>query len=153
MPSRGFLVRKDFDALITALSDMGMQCLGPTVKHGAIVYAPLTSSADLPQGVADRQSPGHYRIEKQNHPRCFNWANGPQALKPIVFYPDESLWRVERNDKGRLQFSTTLPEVRPTAVIGVRACDIAALAVQDQHFLNNAHHDEHYARRRESLFH
>ncbi|WP_379909964.1 4Fe-4S dicluster domain-containing protein [Marinobacterium aestuariivivens] len=39
----------------------------------------------------------------------------------------------------------------PTAVIGVRACDLAALALQDRHFLEGDYPDPHYRDRRERL--
>jgi len=38
------------------------------------------------------------------------------------------------------------------AIIGARACDLAALALQDAHFLRQERADPHYARRREQLF-
>jgi ferredoxin len=36
--------------------------------------------------------------------------------------------------------------------MGVRACDLAALAIQDRHFLQGVDTDHHYARRRENTF-
>ncbi|MGA7180735.1 MAG: 4Fe-4S dicluster domain-containing protein [Thiobacillaceae bacterium] len=45
-----------------------------------------------------------------------------------------------------------MPRSKPLAVIGVRACDLAALAIQDKHFLHGPYPNIHYARRREGLF-
>ena len=53
--------------------------------------------------------------------RLFAWANGPQALKPLLFAPEEPLWRAERGADGRFEFSPLLPEPEPLAVLGVRA--------------------------------
>ena len=83
--------------------------------------------------------------------RYFAWTNGPQALKPWLFAPVEPLWQSDYSD-GPLRFAQLAPEEKPLAVIGVRACDLAALAIQDQHFLSGSYSDTHYARRREKLF-
>ncbi len=147
----GLLPRTDFDSLIAALKASGAQCLGPTLRDHAIVYAPLSTSAELPQGVHDQQAPGSYRLSKTNDARWFAWANGPQALKPLLFSPQEPLWQVEREMDGGLVFHTQVPEVHLTAVIGVRACDLAAMALQDQHFISGDNIDQAYASRRQQL--
>jgi ferredoxin len=73
-------------------------------------------------------------------------------LKPLLFAPRENLWRVERDGDGRLHFRETMPAVTPIAVIGARACDLAALRIQDKIFLRGAYPDPYYATRREGLF-
>ena len=151
-PSPRFLPRDRLPALLDSLRQAGYRCVGPQLKEGAIVYDELRSVADLPQGVHDRQSPGEYRIHRDNDQRYFAWANGPQALKPLLFAPRENLWRAERDDSGRIRFRETLPVVAPIAVIGARACDLAALRIQDKIFLQGAHPDPYYAARREGLF-
>jgi ferredoxin len=97
------------------------------------------------------QQPGGYRLETADTPRLFDWANGPQALKPHLFSPRECLWTAARSADGRLCFTEQVAETPPTAVIGVRACDLAALALQDQHFLAGATADAWYAQRRRQL--
>lgn len=148
MSEQNFLPRKDFSGLITVLQSAGYCCVGPTVRDGAIVYSTLNSTDDLPFGFQDQQSPGEYRLQPSDSPRYFAWANGPQALKPLTFAPQETLWQVTRNSDGKLAFTPKAANVEPTAVIGVRACDLAALAMQTQHFQN----DPRFMQRRESLF-
>lgn len=147
-----FLPRARLQDLLDALRAAGYGCVGPRVRDGAIVFEPIESTDDLPHGARDRQAPGEYRLERTAEPRCFAWAVGPQALKPLVFAPRESLWRAERDADGALQFVEVPAPVAPTAVIGVRACDLAALALQDRHFLERAAPDPHYAARRRALF-
>ena len=147
-----FLPRDRLQDLVDALRRSGRRTLGPRVRDGAIVYDSLTSVAELPTGVRDVQLPGRYVLEHSAGERQFAWATGPQALKPLLFAPRESLWRVVRGDDGRLEFREVLPDVQPLAVVGVRACDLAALALQDQHFLQGPYRDPYYARRREQLF-
>jgi len=147
-----FLPRARLQDLVDALHASGRRCVAPRVRDGAIVYDTLTNVSELPVGVHDAQAPGRYALEHSGSDRLFAWANGPQALKPLLFAPRESLWRVVRSDDGSLQFREVLPKVEPLAVIGVRACDLAALALQDQHFLHGPYRDPYYARRREQLF-
>ncbi len=148
----GFLPRGRFQGLLDALHRAGYRCFGPQVRDGAIVYAAVSASEDLPQGMRDHQSPGYYRLERTSSLRYFGWANGPQALKPLVFAPHEVLWRARRLPDGGIEFSTEPPSTDKLAVIGVRACDLAALALQDRHFLAAPQSDPHYAARRARLF-
>jgi len=148
---QGFLPRRDFDRLLAVLEAAGFRCLGPRLDEGVIVYREIRGLSDLPRGYRDRQGPGHYRLEASESERCFAWASGPQALKPLVFAPWESLWTVVRDARGGVRFQPRLPQVPPQAVFGVRACDLAALALLDRHFLARSP-DPAYQRRRDSLF-
>ncbi len=139
-------------SLLAVLRQQGYNCIGPVVRDGAIVYRRVHHVSDLPYGWHDEQMPGTYRLERSNSPRAFSWAVGPEALKPLNFASGETLWRAERNHEGQIQFEETLPAAQPTAVIGVRACDLAALQLQDQHFLDGPYRDPYYAARREQLF-
>jgi ferredoxin len=148
----GFLPLAQLGSLVAQLMALGYQCLGPDEAQGAIVMRELSASDGIPRGLQAEQAPGHYRLTRDPHDRYFAWANGPQAIKPQTFAPQESLWRVERDATGKLQFSAVLPAIKPQAIIGVRACDLAGLALQDAHFLREGRRDAHYARRREHLF-
>jgi sulfhydrogenase subunit beta (sulfur reductase) len=147
----GFLPVAQLSVLVAQLMERGYRCLGPQAENGAIVMRVL-ESADLPRGLQAEQAPGHYRLTQDPHQRYFAWANGPQAIKPLAFAPQETLWQVRRDAAGALQFEAVLPEAPALAIIGVRACDLAALALQDAHFLREGRRDPHYARRREQLF-
>ena len=147
-----FLKREHFQDLINALKSSGYKVIGPKEKDSTIVYEDLNFAEELPQGVQDEQSPGKYRLKKINNGRWFSWANGPQAIKPNLFSPREFLWRAIRDEKNKLQFKQVQPEITPTAIIGVRACDLAALKLQDQHFIEGEYIDQYYEARRKKLF-
>ena len=147
-----FLPRAGFSALLDGLRQSGRRCIGPRVRDGAIVYETLHSVDELPTGIHDRQAPGGYGLAESGDPRYFAWANGPQALKPLLFAPREQLWRAERDAHGRLRFVASVPPAEPLAVIGARACDLAALRIQDRIFLEDAHADPYYAARRRGMF-
>ena len=151
-PDIHYLPRAHLQALIDALHAAGFRCVGPQAADGAIVYDTLTDAAQLPWGITQTQAPGHYRLHASDDARCFAWANGPQALKPLLFAPREALWSSRRAGDGALQFDDVLPKTATLAVIGVRPCDLAALAIHDQHFLHKGTRDPYYAARREGLF-
>ncbi len=146
-----FLSRQGFEQLLQQLAAAGHRLIGPRIEQGTVLYQTLEGAAQLPWGLSDEQQPGSYRLHQGEGGRAFGWANGPQGLKPLFFAPQESLWRVVQTSDG-LSFSECLPLQEPLAIIGVRACDLAALAMQDQHFLQGVERDHHYARRRENTF-
>ncbi len=148
----GFLPLDRLHALVARLMRLGYRCLGPAVENGAIVMRELDAPNAVPRGLQAEQSAGRIRLTRDPRHRYFAWANGPQAIKPRTFAPQESLWRVERDAAGALQFTAVQPAAPLQAIIGVRACDLAALALQDAHFLREGRRDAHYARRREQLF-
>ncbi|GAB4296522.1 MAG: 4Fe-4S dicluster domain-containing protein [Thiohalomonadaceae bacterium] len=140
-----FLPRQELQRLLDKLRTVGFHCIGPQVRDGAVVYESLDDIGRLPHGIRDQQAPGSYRLETSGDERSFAWATGPQALKPLTFVPRESLWQATQG----AGFAPAQRHDTPTAVIGVRACDLAALHIHDLHFL---HHDPYYAARRERLF-
>ncbi|MCL5284380.1 MAG: 4Fe-4S dicluster domain-containing protein [Nitrospirae bacterium] len=150
--SGGFLERGRFGELFDRLLRRGYRTVAPVVREGTILYADVTGPEDLPRGLHDLQAPGSYRLEEGPPDRCFAWANGPQALKPLLFAPRETLWESRRNPDGSLFFTSAEPSSSPLAVIGVRACDLSALALQDRHFGKGPFPDPAYALRRRDLF-
>lgn len=146
-----FLPRQDLHRLLQLLIEQGHLCLGPVVRDGAIQYLPVTGIDDFSVGVEVLQSPAVYHLRSGVGERLFSWSNGPHALRPVLFPPREVLWRVERDPSGKLSFSQVDDATGPIAVIGVRACDLAALELQDQHFLTPGAEDPQYKRRRASL--
>ena len=146
-----FLPRERLQKLLDALKATGRHCLGPVERDGTLMFDAITSAEQLPVGVHDVQGPGSYRLQHDDSRRCFAWANGPQALKPLTFAPQETLWRVSRNDDG-MRFSPVATEHSGMALIGARACDLAALKLQEKHFLGGEHIDPGFGERRDSLF-
>lgn len=147
-----FLMRTDLTELFELLLKQGFRLHGPQVRDGAIVFDDLQSVSDLPQGWEDQQVPGRYRLKHSGSPRQFNWANGPSALKPLLYPAREVIWQAKRSGDGRLQFLVPEQAQEKVAVIGVKACDLAALKLQDQHFLEGDFVDHGYQAKRQRLF-
>lgn len=137
--------------LIDALRARSYRVLGPTVRDGAVVWDEIRQAADLPRGWRDTQEPGRYRLERSDSDRFFEVVHGPESLKRFTFAPRESLLVIERSKDG-FTSRETLPRTERLAVLGVRACDLAGLAVQDRIFLRDAYADPYYQARREGLF-
>jgi ferredoxin len=111
----------------------------------------VSSLEELPIGVSNTQEPGTYRLQQTGHGRLFGWNHGPLGLKSLCFAPQEVIWSEQRTEDGGIAFTRQLPDGGPTAVIGVRACDLAALQIQDEHFLGEGTPDPHYQHRRDRL--
>lgn len=147
-----FLPHKELQKLIIALEKAGFSCVGPQVRDGAIVYDVLNHVDQLPWGIRDHQSPGSYQLENISEQKAFAFSNGPQAIKPILFKPQEPVWKVVRNSEGKLIFQPHHPNEQPVAIIGARSCDLVAMSIQDKVFIENKYIDERYNKRRETLF-
>ena len=147
-----YITHEQLPSLLYALRSDGYRCVGPQVRDGAIIYDTLQDCSQLPRGITEQQAPGHYELKETGGRRYFAWANGPQAIKPYVFVPTEALWRSLKNDDGQMQYLDLTPVSDPLAIIGVRACDLAALYIQDKHFLHAEKKDPYYLSRRENLF-
>jgi ferredoxin len=145
-----FLARSSLSALIATLRERGYRVIGPRVQDGAIVYTDIDSAADLPRGWHDAQAPGSYHLTGSDSGLYFAWANGPQAIKPYLFAPREPLWRAKKVD-GRFAVEAILPVPQPLAFLGVRACDLAALGIQDKLFLGGPYVDPYYAARGQEM--
>jgi ferredoxin len=139
------------EALIGALASEGYAVLGPSVNDGAIVYAEIASVSDLPSNWTDRQEAGRYRLERCEDGALFGFAVGPQSWKRFLFPPAEHLWTAHKTGSG---FDVVPAERKPAkyAFLGVRACEIEALAIQDRVFCEGEYRNEAYAARRENAF-
>ncbi len=138
------------DDLLGALRDDGWKLVGPRVRDGAIVYDEIASAADLPVGWTDEQAPGLYRIHKRTDAAVFGYVVGPHSWKKFLFPPSHTLWSATKTEAG---IEIRPGEERPqrTAFIGVRACELAAIAVQDGVLMNGKFVDADYKARRENV--
>lgn len=149
--ARAVLDVAGLEALLRALAARGYRVLGPTVRGGAIVHDDIAGVADLPRGLRDEQAPGHYRLEPRGDRACFGYAVGPQGAKRFLHVPRQTLWRTEGTGET-LRIVAEPPRGERIALIGLRGCDLRAIAIQDRVLAGGAHADPHYRARREPLF-
>ncbi len=139
-------------ALVGVLRDRGYCVVGPTRRDGAIVYEEITSEAELPAGWTEVQDAATYRLERREDEARFGYPVGPHSWKRWLFPARVRLWQATRAGEGKTAFVEEPPPERPLAFIGVRSCDLHAIAVQDRVFLEGAYVDRDYGARRGGAF-
>jgi sulfhydrogenase subunit beta (sulfur reductase) len=136
------------DALIRTLRADGYRVLGPTIRDGAIVHGDLAGSDDLPRGWTDEQAPGSYGLQRREDDARFGYAAGATSPKSELFPARQRLWTA--TSEGDATFEVTEEPHEPVrlAFVGVRACELAAIDIQDRVFLRGRYEDEVYAANR-----
>ena len=151
-PSR-FLPRERLGALLAELQRRGYIVIGPTIRQAAIVYDQLHTVDDLPCGWTDRQEAGTYRLERRTDDRYFGYVIGPQSWKQYLFPPMATVATAVASDAGWSVTAADGGDAPQFAFIGMRACELAAVAVQDRVFIQKDYFDPIYkARRDKALF-
>jgi ferredoxin len=136
--------REHIGALFEVLSDEGYTIVGPTVRDHAIVYDEIKVVDDLPVGWTDDQEPGRYQLRRRNDEALFGYAVGQHSWKKFLFPPRTDLLTVERQNETLRFVPAEAPQHR-FAFIGARACELAAIAIQDKVFMGSGHVDRTYA--------
>lgn len=144
------IAKAELDCLLKALQCQGYTVLGPKLEDAAIVYAEIDSLADLPRGYRDSQEPGKYRLEPAEHDNYFEYNLGPHSWKQFLFPPRATLATAELDSTG-WTFKSPQEPAPKYAFVGVRACELAAIAVQDRIFLAGPYVDPIYQARREAV--
>jgi len=119
--------------LYKALVAQGYRVIGPAVQDGAIVLRELCSAAELPFGWGVRLEPGGYQLRRRDDEAAFGHSAGPQSWKRFLHPPRERLWSAARTPDG-FELSDEADDGEPPsyAFLGVRPCDLRAIAIQDR---------------------
>jgi ferredoxin len=142
-PTAPAVLRRDqLDPLLDAIRRRGFRLVGPVLKDGAICYDDISSAADLPAGWTDEQDAATYRVRRRDDQALFGYNVGPQSWKKYLF---PSVTRLGAA-------AADVPEPERFAFIGVRACELRAIAIQDRVFTGGRHPDPGYAANREGAF-
>lgn len=145
------LTRESIQALFHLLSKNDYRLIGPTVRDSAIVYDELREVTDLPVGWTDEQNPGVYRLKKRQDEALFGYTVGPHSWKKFLHLPLLRLWKAKRRKNGWEILDDREPPAK-LAFIGVRACELHAIAIQDKIFLEGRYIDPVYRSQRENIF-
>jgi NAD(P)H-flavin reductase len=146
-PQPVFLARQDLEMLIQALRRDGRQVIGPTIADGAVMLDEIDSVDDLPVAWGVNNAPGRTSLVKRADQRVFDQPPGPSSWKRWTFPPRvaQLAWSDGAvADEGHVAVTPATPK----AFLGARACEIAALAVQDRVLLEGPVKDADYATRR-----
>ncbi|MCS6951717.1 MAG: 4Fe-4S dicluster domain-containing protein [Bryobacterales bacterium] len=147
------LEAKELASLIETLRRDGYEVVGPTVRDGAIVYDAIEGLEDLPRGWTDEHAPGRYRLLRRPDNALFGYVVGPQSWKRFLLPPRVRLFSVRRNgDQPEIIADASAEPPPKYAFLGARACELAALAVQDRVLLGGPYADPIYRNRRQDVF-
>ena len=140
----------ELGGLLAALQKSGYQLIGPKIEDEAIVLGSVETVQDLPKGWVDEQDGGHYRLKSSKKAGYFDFTHGSHTWKRYLFPPKEKLWTATKSAKG-----ISINEHRDTpkyAFLGVRACELAAISIQDEVLMKGDYVSEAYTARREQAF-
>jgi sulfhydrogenase subunit beta (sulfur reductase) len=162
------LPKPELDLLLADLRSSGYQTVGPRLQDESIVYKEIEGLQDLPRGILSEQEPASYRIIHTDREHYFDFIPAAQSWKQFLFPPRHLLFTARKEDPevhseehiGDLSAGSTgkwqiTPNDTPApryALVGVRACELAAIAIQDRVFLRPDFYDPIYRARREGLF-
>ena len=138
---------EDLGELLRLLGAEGYETIGPTLGEGVIVNDVIRGVEDLARGWRDRQQAGHYRIEARDDGAFFGFNGAPQSWKRELFPPRIRRFDAE-GDEHEIRFRTPAAHFPRRAFLGVRACELAAIQIQDRVFLGQAFTDPDYRGRR-----
>nr|MBN2276440.1 4Fe-4S dicluster domain-containing protein [candidate division Zixibacteria bacterium] len=154
MPENKYIIieRGDFGSLFEVLKKKGYTLTGPTVRSNAVVYDDLSSVDDLPIGWTDKQDGGYYRLVRDKHDLLFGYVVGPQSWKKFIYPPRRLLYEAKK--AGHRYNPLPMEEIQVTrrALIGVRPCELQALAINDKVLTQGPYADPYYQKQRANLF-
>ncbi|SHE58302.1 4Fe-4S dicluster domain-containing protein [Microbulbifer donghaiensis] len=145
------LLAANLDRLIQALRAAGYQVMGPTLRDGAIVYDEIHAVGDLPQGWGDDQEKGRYRLKRRQDGAYFGYAAGPHSWKKFLQLPRRPVWQAQKTGHS-MQITAAVETVPAMAFLGVRSCELHAIAAQDRVFVTDQYRNDSYSQRRAKLF-
>jgi ferredoxin len=143
--------RHQLDRLVRLLAEE-RTVIGPTASDGAVRLREIRSADDLPTGWLDEQSPGSYRIRRDAAVGAsFAYAVGPDSAKSVFHRPERAVFAAERDEHGRVVFHPAEARADAIALVGVRPCELAAVAAQDRVLQGGEHVDSAYASARSDV--
>ncbi|WP_067669922.1 4Fe-4S dicluster domain-containing protein [Nocardia miyunensis] len=125
--------RPGLDRLVDVLHDRGLRVIGPVLRDGAIILDVLESGAQLPAGWGVETAPGRYRVRQREDDAVFAHCAGPSSWKQFLHPPHRKLGDIEPD----LTVESAPRSTVPTAFLGVRGCDLAAMGILE-HVLGDA---------------
>ena len=152
-PAMFIMEKPELNRLIQLLRGEGYRVVGPVVRDGAITYDDVESTEQLPRGWTQHVGAGAYRLERRDDDALFGYAVGPQSWKKYLFPPRLRLFSITRDGRevGGYRLTNVQPPAPRLALIGVRACELAALDLQDRVFAAEMADPYYTAVRREAI--
>ena len=141
----------DLAQLFPSLQRRGYHVVGPAVRGSAIVYDVLNSFEELPADWTAEQEAGQYRLKRRNDGALFGYAVGAHGWKKFLYPAEARVFAAQRNGHGFRILNDDAPSPR-YAFVGMRACELAAMAIQDRVLLGEDYRETVYQARRHGVF-
>jgi sulfhydrogenase subunit beta (sulfur reductase) len=143
--------REGFQQLLVILKNRGYTTLGPTISGSVIIYDELKFISDLPVGWNDVQEAGSYRLKEGENGSLFAYAVGPYSWKSFLHPSFVRLWQAQRDGPG-FKVVPRKDQIPKYAFIGVRSCELNAIAIHEKVFNTDKYSDPLYnAMRKKAL--
>lgn len=137
--------------LLALLQQMDYETIGPTMSGDAITYDRIASISDLPVGWTDEQAPGIYRLVRGDDREYFGYTLPAQSWKRFLYPPFRKLFSIKKNGRS-LELDEAESGTAKYAFIGVRACELSAISIQDKVFNLGEYRDDNYLSLRKKIF-
>jgi len=138
--------------LVDELRRRGYRVIAPVARDGALVLDEIRAADELPYGIGVEAGPGQYRLVERDDRMLFANSVGPMPWKRFLRPPREKILDADRTLGGG--FTVAMADAGdepPLAFLGVRPCDLRALAILDTVF-ETAGSGSGYAVRRSRAF-
>ncbi len=135
------------DDLIGVLKAEGYEVWAAREGDGGLELGPIAGAADLPRGRVEDAEAGRVRLVDGPRDAFFDHTLPMQGLKRVVYPAQEKLY----SSGSDLVAEEAPVDAPPTAVIGVRPCDLAALETLTTVFEGGPFVDGRFRQRREAL--
>lgn len=140
----------ELESLFLHLANSGFNNLGPIYRDGAIMLDHLSSFDDFTSGLSESIGKGQYQIHENAHQSLFQYTVGPQSFKKFLHPERRQLWSANKSENGFEIESDSSSE--KMAFWGVKSCDLAAITILDQVFLQDDTSSAYYQSMRENTF-
>lgn len=137
--------------MIDLLKKGGYQVIGPRIRDGAIVCEEIQSVSDLPAGWTDFHAAGRYTARQDGGNSLFGYTATVESWKRYLHAAHQLIFRMNKKN-GTPQVTGPAEINGKLAFIGVRACELAAIEIQDQVFLGEGFKDSVYEAHRNNAF-
>lgn len=130
---KAFLPKYALGDMVAALRGDGFTIIAPVRVMDAIELRPISSADQIARGLRDEQDGGRYRLHDGEPDMLFDSVVGASSAKDYFFPSRLKLFSLSPTEAG-FELHDSPPAVPSYAFIGIRACDVAAIVVQDRVF-------------------
>lgn len=146
-----YIESSEINNLISTLKDFGYKTIAPKVYENTIIYDEINSIKELPLGYTDSQDKGNYSLIKTDSNTFFNYNVGAYSWKKFLFPPIDIIFKAKKEGNS-FKIIEEDKKYESLAFIGVRACELKALNIQDKIFIEGEYINLNYKNRREKIF-